>query len=66
MTLFHPSRRSVAILGGGSAGIAMAAYLQRQLNSPNITLFESSTILEYREFWPLIGFGYVPSAQAIR
>ena len=66
MTLFSPNRRKIAILGGGAAGVAVAARLSRLMKNPDITLVESSTKIDYPALWPLVGAGLAKPEEAVR
>lgn len=49
-----PVRAKVVIVGGGSAGISMAARLQALLRNPDITLIEPSEVHHYQPGYTLI------------
>ncbi len=66
MTLLSPNRKKVAVVGGGAAGVAVAARLFRMLKQPDVTLFETSMNLEYRDLWPLVGAGLAKPQEAVR
>ena len=53
----------IVIVGGGAAGISMAARLQRALSDPDITLIDPSETHYYQPGFTLIGCGVYDSSQ---
>ncbi len=53
-------RNKTVIVGGGTAGITVAARLRRAANSLNITLIEPSDKHYYQPLWTLVGGGVFP------
>ena len=49
----------IVIIGGGSAGITVAARLCRALKGADIALIEPSTKHYYQPLWTLVGAGVV-------
>jgi sulfide:quinone oxidoreductase len=47
----------VLIVGGGSAGITVAAYLRNGANPPEVAILEPSTKHYYQPIWTLVGAG---------
>jgi len=60
----HPKTR-IAIVGGGTAGITVAAMLRRH-GFERITLIEPSETHYYQPFWTLVGAGVVPKEASAR
>jgi sulfide:quinone oxidoreductase len=56
---------SILIVGGGSAGLSVAARLRNQPNPPQVTLIEPSEYHYYQPLWTLVGAG-VLDKQATR
>jgi sulfide:quinone oxidoreductase len=50
----------VLILGGGTAGITVAAQLRRKLKNYDIAIVEPSTKHYYQPLWTLVGAGVFP------
>jgi sulfide:quinone oxidoreductase len=57
--LSHSGRHRVAVIGGGSAGISVAARLRRA-GVTGITLVEPSDTHWYQPLWTLVGGGQAP------
>lgn len=47
----------VLIVGGGSAGLTVAAYLRNEPNPPEVAIVEPSTKHYYQPIWTLVGGG---------
>jgi sulfide:quinone oxidoreductase len=47
----------IVIVGGGSAGISVAARLSRALKQPDIAIIEPSSVHYYQPLWTLVGGG---------
>lgn len=47
----------VLIVGGGSAGITVAAYLRNEPNPPEVAILEPSSKHYYQPIWTLVGAG---------
>lgn len=57
----HPTlQQRVVIVGGGTAGITVAARLRRAAKSLDITLIEPSAKHYYQPLWTLVGGGVFP------
>lgn len=50
----------VLIVGGGTAGITVAAWLANEANAPKIAIIEPSTKHYYQPMWTLVGGGVFP------
>ena len=50
----------VLILGGGTAGITVAAQLRRKLKAYDVAILEPSTKHYYQPLWTLVGAGVFP------
>lgn len=50
----------ILILGGGTAGITVAAQLRRQLKTYDVAIVEPSTKHYYQPLWTLVGAGVFP------
>lgn len=50
----------ILILGGGTAGITVAAQLRRKLTSYDVAIVEPSTKHYYQPLWTLVGAGVFP------
>jgi sulfide:quinone oxidoreductase len=50
----------IAIVGGGTAGITVAAQLSRMLSQPEIVIIEPSRKHYYQPLWTLVGGGVFP------
>lgn len=56
----HKDHFQVLILGGGTAGITVAAQLRRKLKTCDIAIVEPSTKHYYQPLWTLVGAGVFP------
>jgi sulfide:quinone oxidoreductase len=56
----------VLILGGGTAGITVAAQLRRKLKTFDVAILEPSTKHYYQPLWTLVGAGVFPKEQSER
>jgi sulfide:quinone oxidoreductase len=56
----------VLILGGGTAGITVAAQLRRKLKTYDVAIVEPSTKHYYQPLWTLVGAGVFPKEQSER
>jgi len=56
----------VLILGGGTAGITVAAQLRRRLKVYDVAIVEPSTKHYYQPLWTLVGAGVFPKEQSER
>jgi sulfide:quinone oxidoreductase len=53
-------QHDVLIVGGGTAGITVAAQLLNQEVAPKVTIIEPSTTHDYQPIWTLVGGGVFP------
>jgi sulfide:quinone oxidoreductase len=53
-------QHDVLIIGGGTAGITVAAQLLQQAAAPNVTIVDPSTTHDYQPIWTLVGGGVFP------
>jgi sulfide:quinone oxidoreductase len=60
------ARAKVVIVGGGAAGISIAARLCRALEKPDITLIDPSSTHYYQPGFTLIGAGVFKPGQVLR
>jgi sulfide:quinone oxidoreductase len=60
------THHNVVIVGGGSAGITVAAQLCNQLDSPDIAIIEPSEVHYYQPLWTLVGAGVFPREETMR
>lgn len=56
----------VLVLGGGTAGITVAAQLRRKLKDCDIAIVEPSAKHYYQPLWTLVGAGVFPKEQSER
>ena len=56
----------ILILGGGTAGITVAAQLRRKLKTYDLAIIEPSTKHYYQPLWTLVGAGVFPKEQSER
>lgn len=56
----------VLIVGGGTAGISVAARLAQQPNPPQIGIIEPSDKHYYQPLWTLVGGGVFPKEESMR
>ena len=56
----------ILILGGGTAGITVAAQLRRKLKKYDLAIVEPSTKHYYQPLWTLVGAGIFPKEQSER
>jgi len=53
-------QHDVLIVGGGTAGITVAAQLLQQEAAPKVTIVDPSTTHDYQPIWTLVGGGVFP------
>lgn len=56
----------ILILGGGTAGITVAAQLRHKLQTYDVAIIEPSTKHYYQPLWTLVGGGVFPKEQSER
>ena len=56
----------VVIVGGGTAGISVAARLARALRGGSVAVVEPATVHCYQPLWTLVGGGVLPAARTRR
>ncbi|HLL79042.1 MAG TPA: FAD/NAD(P)-binding oxidoreductase [Ktedonobacteraceae bacterium] len=62
----NSEHHQVVIVGGGSAGISVAARLSRALKHPDIAIIEPSEDHYYQPLWTLVGGGVFPKERSRR
>lgn len=60
------SQKRIVIVGGGTAGITVAAQLRRKSRAVEITLVEPSEHHYYQPLWTLVGAGIFPKEKSRR
>ena len=60
------ARPRIVIVGGGSAGITVAAQLVRKLPDAEITIVDPASKHYYQPLWTLVGAGVFPKEQSER
>ncbi len=60
------SKYQVVIVGGGTAGITVAAQLRNQPNPPEVAIIEPSEKHYYQPLWTLVGAGVFPREESER
>jgi len=65
-TIAETDRFTVVIVGGGAAGISVAARLRKARPSLSIALIEPATTHAYQPGWTLVGAGVMPMRQTLR
>jgi sulfide:quinone oxidoreductase len=60
------NKARIVIIGGGAAGITVAARLTRALENPNITLIEPNKVHIYQAGHTLVGGGIIPTSKITR
>ncbi len=61
-----PMRKKVVIIGGGSAGITVAAHLLNSDQPLDVTIIEPSNKHYYQPLWTLVGGGVFPKEESER
>lgn len=61
-----PLKHTVVIVGGGTAGITVAAQLRRARRDLDIAIVEPSEVHYYQPLWTLVGGGVLPPEQTRR
>ena len=59
-------RPHVLVIGGGSAGISVAARLLRARGAPRVTIVDPRDTHDYQPLWTLVGAGVLPREQTRR
>jgi sulfide:quinone oxidoreductase len=62
----NPLRARIVIVGGGTAGIDVAARLCRALGDPDVTIIDPATEHAYQPGWTLVAAGVFPREHFIR
>lgn len=60
------SKGKIVIVGGGAAGITMAAYLTDKLQDPNITIIEPNEIHHYQPGYTMIAGGVFTAEEVLK
>lgn len=60
------SHHQVLIVGGGSAGVTVAAMLRNLPEPLEVTLIEPKTVHYYQPLWTLVGGGVFPKEESMR
>jgi sulfide:quinone oxidoreductase len=60
------AHHQVLIVGGGTAGIMVAAYLRKRTDAPEVTIIEPSEKHYYQPLWTLVGGGVFSKEQSMR
>lgn len=60
------THHQILIVGGGSAGVTVAAMLRNLPNPPDVTLIEPKTVHYYQPLWTLVGGGVFPKEESMR
>ncbi|HEY7269588.1 MAG TPA: FAD/NAD(P)-binding oxidoreductase [Dehalococcoidia bacterium] len=58
-------RHEIVVIGGGNAGISVAARLCRALRSPDVAIIEPSDKHYYQPLWTLVGGGVFPKERSV-
>lgn len=56
----------IVVVGGGTAGITVAAQLRRVKNPPEVAIIEPSAKHYYQPLWTLVGGGVFPPEASVR
>lgn len=62
----HKADPRIVIVGGGSAGITVAARLRKALPAANVTVIEPASKHYYQPLWTLVGAGVVAKQETER
>lgn len=61
----NKAKARIVVVGGGTAGIGMAALLQRE-GIKNVTLIEPKTVHYYQPLWTLVGGGVKSNTASVK
>ncbi len=64
--MMYKAHYQVLIVGGGSAGITVAAYLANEPSKPEVAIIEPSPRHFYQPLWTLVGAGVFPRENSMR
>ena len=59
-------KHELVIIGGGTAGITVAAQLLQREGAPRITIVEPAEVHYYQPLWTLVGGGIYPREESAR
>jgi len=60
------AHHNLVIIGGGSAGIAVAARLMKELENPDIAIIEPAKYHYYQPGWTMVGGGMITKEQTVK
>lgn len=60
------THHQILVVGGGTAGITVAAMLRNLPNPPGVTIIEPKTVHYYQPLWTLVGGGVFPKEETMR
>lgn len=62
----NESKHQVVIIGGGTAGITLAAQLDNKIPAERIAVVDPANVHYYQPIWTLVGAGVVPKEVSVR